>query len=161
MLFLVIQSPIILPYFNVLSFLSPPCVLQILKILEFLTMIIRTPMIRCIYRYATKIFRTLFVLFYCTPITRKPAKSFYICLHYNLCRVSRCRVLVNAPLICTIVTNSHQSLAIAYVCRISLRSRCVFYSRVCITAIYDISAPWSLFKHACAPLRCRCYSANA
>ena len=32
---------------------------------------------------ATKIFCPLFVLFYCSPITRKPAKSFYIYLHYN------------------------------------------------------------------------------
>ena len=39
-------------------------------------------------RYATKIFRTMFVLFYCSPITQKRAKSFYIYLHCNLCRVS-------------------------------------------------------------------------
>ena len=29
----------------------------------------------------TQIFHTLFVLFYCSPITQKPAKSFYIYLH--------------------------------------------------------------------------------
>ena len=38
-------------------------------------------------RHATKIFRTLLVLFYCSLISRKPAKSFYIYLHYNFCRV--------------------------------------------------------------------------
>ena len=38
---------------------------------------------------ALKIFRTCFVLFYCSPITRKPAKSFYIYLHYNFSRVPR------------------------------------------------------------------------
>ena len=87
-----------------------------------------------------KIFRTLFVLFYCTPLTRKPAKSFYIYLHYNFSRVSRCRVSINAPVIRTIVTNSHQSLAIACVCRISLRSRCVQFTRVCASPLSMISA---------------------
>ena len=42
-------------------------------------------------RHASKNFCTLFVLFYCSPITRKLAKSFYINLHYNFSRVIACR----------------------------------------------------------------------
>ena len=39
-------------------------------------------------RHATKFFRTLFDLFFgCSPITREPAKSLYIYLHYNFSRV--------------------------------------------------------------------------
>ena len=45
---------------------------------------------RRVYRYATKIFCTLFVLFCCSPITLKPAKS-YIYLHYNFSRIIACR----------------------------------------------------------------------
>ena len=45
-------------------------------------------------RHATKIFRTLFVLFYCSPITRKPAKSL-LTVHQNFSRVIACRVSAN------------------------------------------------------------------
>ena len=49
-------------------------------------------------QHVTKNFRFLFVIFYCSPITRKLAKSFYMYLHYNCSRVVACRVSVNAPL---------------------------------------------------------------
>ena len=73
---------------------------------------------RRVFRYAaggnaTKVFCTLFVLFYCSPITQKPAKSFYIYLHYNFsrviaCRVAACRVSVNASkdVLCTLQSES-------------------------------------------------------
>ena len=89
-----------------------------------------------------KNFSHLVCFIFCTPITRKPAKSFYIYLHYryNFSRISRCRVSINTPLVRTIVRNSYQSLAIACVCCISLRSRCVQFTRLCALLLSTISA---------------------
>ena len=42
-------------------------------------------------------FRTFFVLFLCSLISRNPAIHL---LHYNHCRVAECRVSINAPLQC-------------------------------------------------------------
>ena len=50
-------------------------------------------------RHASKFFRILFVLFYCSPITQKPAKSIYLQYIIILVASSRAarRVSVNAP----------------------------------------------------------------